>query len=50
MAKAKGGLNNKSSYTPGPPKKTRQGDGDGTKYASSSRNGARKKYRGQGKG
>ena len=38
------------SYNPGPPKKTRQGDGDGTKYAASSRNGARKKYRGQGKG
>jgi hypothetical protein len=50
MAKAKGGVNNKSSYIPGPPKKTRQGDGDGTKYAASSRNGARKKYRGQGKG
>jgi len=49
MAKAKVGLN-KSSYIPGPPKKTRQGDGAGTKYASTSRNGARKKYRGQGKG
>jgi hypothetical protein len=31
------------------PKKTRQGDGKHTKYASTSRNGARKKYRGQGK-
>lgn len=31
------------------PKKTRQGDGAHTKYASTSRNGARKKYRGQGK-
>jgi hypothetical protein len=50
MAKAKGGLNKNSSYVPGPPKKTRQGDGDGTKYAASSRNKARKKYRGQGKG
>jgi len=48
-AKAKGGLN-KSSYSPGPPKKSRQGEGGGTKYAASSRNGARKKYRGQGKG
>jgi len=47
--KAKGGLN-KSSYIPGPPKKSRQGDGAGTKYSASSRNGARKKYRGQGKG
>ena len=49
MAKAKVGLN-KSSYIPGPPKKSRQGDGMGTKYASSSRNKARKKYRGKGKG
>lgn len=40
---------NKTSYRPGPPKKTRQGNGDGTKYAASSRNNARKKYRGQGK-
>lgn len=47
--KAKGGLN-KSSYIPGPPKKSRQGNGMGTKYAASSRNGARKRYRGQGKG
>ena len=48
--KAKGGLNKNSSYIPGPPKKTRQGDGDGTKYAATSRNKARKPYRGQGKG
>jgi hypothetical protein len=48
--KAKGGLNKNNSYIPGPPKKSRQGDGDGTKYAASSRNKARKKYRGQGKG
>lgn len=48
MAKPKGALN-KSSYIPGPPKRTRQGDGGGTKYAASSRNAARKKYRGQGK-
>jgi hypothetical protein len=48
--KVKGGLNKNSSYIPGPPKKSRQGDGMGTKYASSSRNGSRKKYRGQGKG
>lgn len=31
------------------PKKTRQGDGQHTKYAASSRNKARKRYRGQGK-
>lgn len=48
MAKAKGGLN-KGSYIPGPPKRTLQGDGGGTKYSSTSRNKARKKYRGQGK-
>jgi hypothetical protein len=48
-AKSKVGLS-KTSYIPGPPKKSRQGDGAGTKYAASSRNGARKKYRGQGKG
>lgn len=30
------------------PKKTRQGDGKHTKYAATSRNNARKKYRGQG--
>lgn len=48
MAKPKGSLS-KTSYIPGPPKKSRQGMGLGTKYASSSRNKARKKYRGQGK-
>jgi len=31
------------------PKNTRQGDGSNTKYAATSRNPARKKYRGQGK-
>lgn len=31
------------------PKKTRQGEGQHTKYAASSRNKARKRYRGQGK-
>ena len=30
------------------PKSTRQGDGKHTKYAATSRNNARKKYRGQG--
>lgn len=49
-AKSTGGLNKRTSYSPGPPKKSRQGDGMGTKYAASSRNKARKKYRGQGKG
>ena len=45
MAKAKTGLN-KSGYATGTPKKTRQGSGNGTKYAASSRNSARKAYRG----
>lgn len=31
------------------PKKTRQGQGKHTKYASSSRNNAKKPYRGQGR-
>jgi len=31
------------------PKKTRQGRGKHTKFAATSRNGAKKKYRGQGK-
>jgi hypothetical protein len=31
------------------PKKSRQGDGSNTKYAATSRNSARKKYRGQGR-
>jgi len=32
------------------PKSTRQGNGKNTKYAATSRNRARKAYRGQGKG
>ena len=31
------------------PKKSRQGSGQHTKYAASSRNGAKKRYRGQGR-
>lgn len=46
----KGGLNKSTSYTVGAPKKSRQGQGGGTKYSPSSRNGAKKRYRGQGKG
>jgi hypothetical protein len=34
----------------GIPKNTRQGDGRNTKYSATSRNSARKKYRGQGRG
>ena len=36
-------------YQAPPAKKTRQGNSKNTKLAASSRNGARKKYRGQGK-
>jgi hypothetical protein len=45
----KGGLTKNGGYIPGKPKLTRQGMGNGTKYASTSRNKARKPYRGQGK-
>ncbi len=44
--RAKVGLN-KTNFQPGKPKKTRQGSN--TKYAPSSRNNARKPYRGQGR-
>jgi hypothetical protein len=45
MAIRKGG-----GYVEGAPKKTRQGNGQHTKCAASSRNKAKKRYRGQGKG
>ena len=38
-----------TSFMPGKPKKTRQGSGKNTKYAASSRNNAKKMYRGQGR-
>ena len=44
MAMRKGG-----GYIVGTPKKSRQGSGQHTKYAASSRNKAPKKYRGQGR-
>ena len=46
MAKAmmKGG-----GYTPGAPKKTRQGRSQNTLLSATSRNGKKKRYRGQGK-
>ena len=40
----------KDGWVPGKPKRTRQGSGKNTKYAASSRNSARKTYRGQGRG
>lgn len=48
MARAKVGLNGGKTIE-SKPKKTRQGSGQHTKYASSSRNNAKKRYRGQGK-
>ncbi len=47
MAKSKGGFT-KSSYVPGKPKKTRQGRGVNTSLSATSRNGRKKRYRGQG--
>ena len=37
------------TYVESIPKKTRQGSGKHTKYSATSRNSARKAYRGQGK-
>jgi hypothetical protein len=39
----------KDGFMPGKPKKTRQGNGKNTKFAASSRNSARKPYKGQGR-
>jgi hypothetical protein len=47
MAKAKIGLV-KSNYTPGKPKITAQGRSKNTNLAATSRNGRKKRYRGQG--
>ena len=44
MAMMKGG-----TYTPGKPKKTRQGKSKSTLLSATSRNKAKKRYRGQGK-
>ncbi len=38
-----------STFVEATPKKSRQGNGKHSKYSASSRNSARKKYRGQGK-
>tara|TARA_R100000005_G_scaffold94402_1_gene72249 strand:+ start:450 stop:596 length:147 start_codon:yes stop_codon:yes gene_type:complete len=48
MARAKVGLMG-DKMIESVPKKTRQGMGNHTKYASTSRNKAKKRYRGQGK-
>ena len=49
MAKAKQGIYGTTGFIDSPPKKTRQGNGKHTKYSASSRNRAKKVYRGQGK-
>tara|TARA_B100000035_G_scaffold163129_1_gene138923 strand:+ start:118 stop:264 length:147 start_codon:yes stop_codon:yes gene_type:complete len=48
MARSKIGLNG-GTFIESNPKKTRQGSGKNTKYAASSRNSAKKRYRGQGR-
>ena len=48
MARAKVGLSGGPTIE-SKPKKTRQGSGQHTKYSASSRNGKRKRYRGQGR-
>ena len=48
MARGKVGLSGEKMIE-SLPKKTRQGTGKHTKYAATSRNAARKRYRGQGK-
>lgn len=48
MAKLKKSLIG-TEFVEAQPKKSRQGTGKHTKYAASSRNKARKRYRGQGK-
>lgn len=40
---------NGGTFIQAKPKKTRQGTGQHTKYAASSRNSAKKRYRGQGR-
>ena len=48
MAKAVSGISG-GNFIQTPPKKTRQGTGKHSKYSATSRNSARKRYRGQGK-
>ena len=48
MARAKIGLSG-GTFIEGKPKTTRQGMGKNTKYAATSRNKAKKRYRGQGR-
>ena len=48
MARSKVGLSG-VQFVESKPKRTRQGSGQHTKYAASSRNNKKKRYRGQGK-
>ena len=48
MAKASGAWGN-TDYVQATPKKSRQGRGKHTKLSATSRNSAKKRYRGQGK-
>ena len=48
MIRASGGLSGANNIQ-SPPKKSRQGRGKHSKYSATSRNSARKRYRGQGK-
>ena len=48
MARSKIGISGEKMIE-SPPKNTRQGSGKNTKYAATSRNNAKKKYRGQGR-
>ncbi len=47
--RSKSGSWGSMTFSDAPPKKTRQGTGKHTKYAASSRNEKKKKYRGQGR-
>ena len=47
MAKSNSGLL-KTGYAPGKPKMTSQGQGKNTSLSATSRNGCKKRYRGQG--
>ena len=47
--KTKSGAWGASDYVEATPKKTRQGRGKHTKYAATSRNSAKKRYKGQGR-
>ena len=49
MAKVKAGALGTGDYIEATPKKTSQGRGKHTKYSASSRNGAKKRRRGQGR-